>query len=97
MTYHAQIIVTNNPSKDSVGGLAIFNNNDLTTVLVTSRLLDRIGKLGILRAITSGTSESYLDDNHLDAPSKCDFDKLCSQMAERLQLANRFDAASLSQ
>jgi len=92
---HAQLIVTNLPSKDSVAGLAIFEEEELKTVIVTAQFVNRVGKLGILRAVRGESQESFLDDSHLTAHTKQLFDDLCSMTAQRCQLVYRYEASSL--
>jgi len=97
MAHHAQLIVTDYPSQDCVGGLALFYNNVITTALVTSQLLDRVGRLGVLKALNGSSTEPRLNEKHLKADSKQQFDFLCNVMANKYQLVNRFGSDSLSQ
>ena len=64
---------------------------------MTSQLLDRAGKMGILKALNGDNSEPFLSGDRLEAHSDTQFYQICAQMADRCGLHNLFDVRSLSQ
>lgn len=86
-SFHARLILSHTPSKNSVLGIAIYHKNNLKTVRATARCLDLVGRIGLRGAVVSNIpGDIWLSDEQLDASSDQKFNEVVTKFSSKYSM-----------
>jgi hypothetical protein len=81
---HARLILTDLPSKDSVHGIVVYDEEcNITMIQANSRLVSDFGVLGIHRGVDRFKGQVRVSESTFDASTKKDFARIVKQMCEK--------------
>lgn len=81
---HARFILTDLPSKDSVHGIVVFDEEcNITMIKANSRLVSDFGILGIHRGVDTFKGTVRVSESTFDAKNRKDFERIVNQMCDK--------------